>query len=80
MVLQESWVLDGTIEENIAFGRPGATHEEVVAAAKMAGCSDGAIVGSAIIRLLEKYGKDAAGPVEEYVRSMKDAVRACDIA
>ena len=49
-------------------------------AAKMAGCSDGAIVGSAIIRLLEKYGKDAAGPVEEYVRSMKDAVRACDTA
>ena len=49
-------------------------------AAKMAGCSDGAIVGSAIIRLLEKYGKDSAGPVEEYVRSMKDAVRTCDIA
>lgn len=47
-------------------------------AAKMAGCSDGAIVGSAIIRLLEKYGKDAAGPVEEYVRSMKEAVRTCD--
>ena len=49
-------------------------------AAKMAGCSDGAIVGSAIIRLLEKYGKDAAGPVEEYVRTMKEAVRTCDIA
>ena len=47
-------------------------------AAKMAGCSDGAIVGSAIIRLLEKYGKDSAGPVEEYVRSMKEAVRTCD--
>lgn len=44
-------------------------------AAKMAGFSDGAIVGSAIIRLLEKYGKDAAGPVGEYVKSMKDAVR-----
>ena len=44
-------------------------------AAKMAGLSDGAIVGSAIIRLLEQYGRDAAGPVEEYVRSMKDAVR-----
>ena len=49
-------------------------------AAKMAGCSDGVIVGSAIIRLLEKYGKDAAGPVEEYVRTMKEAVRTCDIA
>ncbi len=43
-------------------------------AAKMAGLSDGAIVGSAIIRLLEQYGKDAAEPVEEYVRAMKEAV------
>ena len=41
----------------------------------MASKSDGAIVGSAIIKLLAKYGKDAAGPVEEYVKSMKDAVR-----
>ena len=41
----------------------------------MAGLSDGAIVGSAIIKLLEKYGKDAAAPVGEYVKSMKDAVR-----
>jgi len=40
MVLQESWILDGTIEENIAFGKPGATHEEVVEAAKRAGCDD----------------------------------------
>ena len=38
MVLQESWLLDGTIEENIAFGKPGATHEEVTAAARLAGC------------------------------------------
>ena len=44
-------------------------------AEKMAGLSDGAIVGSAIIRLLEKYGKDAAPYVGEYVKSMKDAVR-----
>lgn len=44
-------------------------------AAKMAGISDGAIVGSAIIKLVEKYGKDAAGPVGEYVKSMKDALR-----
>ena len=40
MVLQESWLLDGTIEENIAFGKPGATHEEVTAAARLAGCDD----------------------------------------
>ena len=44
-------------------------------AEKMAGLSDGAIVGSAIIRLLEKYGKDAAPYVGEYVKFMKDAVR-----
>lgn len=44
-------------------------------AEKMAGLSDGAIVGSAIIKLLERYGKDAAEYVGEYVRSMKDAVR-----
>lgn len=41
----------------------------------MASKSDGAIVGSAIIKLLAKYGKDAAKPVGEYVKSMKDAVR-----
>ena len=44
-------------------------------AAKMAGISDGAIVGSAIIKLVAKYGNDAAGPVGEYVKSMKDALR-----
>lgn len=44
-------------------------------AKKMADLSDGAIVGSAIIKLLAKHGKDAAGPVGEYVKSMKDAVR-----
>lgn len=44
-------------------------------AAKMAAVSDGAIVGSAIIKLLEKHGKDAAPYVGEYIKSMKDAVR-----
>lgn len=43
-------------------------------AAKMAAVSDGAIVGSAIIKLIEKYGKNAAEPVGEYVKSMKDAM------
>ena len=43
-------------------------------AAKMAGMSDGAIVGSAIIKIIEKYGKDAAGPVGEYVHDMKSAL------
>lgn len=55
-----------------AIGFGIATPEQ---AAKMAGISDGAIVGSAIIKILEKYGKDAPEYVGEYVRSMKDAVR-----
>ena len=44
-------------------------------AAKMAGIADGAIVGSAIIKLLEQYGKDAPEHIGAYVKSMKDAVR-----
>lgn len=43
-------------------------------AKRMADLSDGAIVGSAIIKLLEKYGKDAPEYVGEYVKSMKDAL------
>ena len=41
-------------------------------AKKMADISDGAIIGSAIIKLLEKYGKEAPKYVGEYVKSMKD--------
>lgn len=44
-------------------------------AKRMAEISDGAIVGSAIIRLLEKHGKDAPKHIGEYVKSMKDAMR-----
>ena len=44
-------------------------------AKKMAGLSDGAIVGSAIVKLVGKYGRDAAPYVYDYVKSMKDAVR-----
>lgn len=44
-------------------------------AKKMADLSDGAIVGSAIVRLLEKYGKDAPKHIGAYVKSMKDAIR-----
>lgn len=43
-------------------------------AKKMASVADGAIVGSAIVRLCAKYGREAAGPVGEYVREMKAAV------
>ena len=44
-------------------------------AAKMAGFSDGAIVGSAIIKLIGQYGRESAGPVGEYVKSMKNAMK-----
>ena len=44
-------------------------------AKKMAAVSDGAIVGSAIIKLLEKHGKDAPEHVGEYIKSMKKAIR-----
>ncbi|OBI50910.1 ABC transporter ATP-binding protein [Mycobacterium kyorinense] len=36
MVLQDTWLFGGTIAENIAYGRPGASHDEVIAAAKAA--------------------------------------------
>ena len=36
MVLHDTWLFHGTIFENIAYGKPGATMEEVVAAAKAA--------------------------------------------
>lgn len=36
MVLQDTWLFNGTIKENIAYGKIGATEEEVLAAAKMA--------------------------------------------
>lgn len=44
-------------------------------AKKMAAVSDGVIVGSAIIKIIEKYGRNAAEHVGEYVKSMKDALR-----
>ena len=36
MVLQDTWLYNGSIMENIRYGRPGATDEEVIAAAKAA--------------------------------------------
>ncbi len=45
-------------------------------AADMAYKSDGAIVGSAIVKLCTKYGDDCVPYVKEYVKSMKDAVMA----
>ena len=36
MVLQETWLTEGTIRDNIAFGNPDATDDEIIAAAKAA--------------------------------------------
>ena len=44
-------------------------------AAKVAKVSDGVIVGSAIVELVEKYGKDSIGPVSEYVKTMKEQIQ-----
>ena len=38
MVLQDAWLFEGTIAENIAYGRQDATREEIVAAARAACC------------------------------------------
>ena len=43
-------------------------------AKKMADISDGAIVGSAIIKILEQYGSDAPSYIGEYIKEMKAAV------
>lgn len=40
MVLQDTWLSHGTIKENIAFGKPSATMEEIVAASKKAHADD----------------------------------------
>ena len=41
----------------------------------MAAVSDGAIVGSAIVKIIEQYGKESPAHVYEYVKKMKDALR-----
>lgn len=38
MVLQDTWIFDGTIAENIGYGKPGATREEIVRAARTVQC------------------------------------------
>ena len=56
----------------VAAGFGVSTPEQ---AKKMASQSDGAIVGSAIIKIIEKYGKDAPQYVEAYVKEMVDALK-----
>lgn len=38
IVLQDSWIFEGTIAENIAYAKPEASRQEIVNAAKLAGC------------------------------------------
>ncbi|WP_270396790.1 tryptophan synthase subunit alpha [Catenibacterium mitsuokai] len=56
----------------VAAGFGVSTPEQ---AKKMASQSDGAIVGRAIIKIIEKYGKDAPQYVEAYVKEMVDALK-----
>lgn len=55
-----------------AVGFGISTEEQAV---KMAAVSDGAIVGSAIVKIIEQYGKESPAHVYEYVKRMKDALR-----
>ena len=54
MVLQETWLKAGTIAENIAYGKPDATREEIIAAAKKARAH------SCICRLPNGYDTEVA--------------------
>lgn len=40
MVLQESWMFNATVKENIAYGKPNATMDEIIAAAKLSGAHE----------------------------------------
>lgn len=44
-------------------------------AAKFSAIADGVIVGSAIVKIIEKHGTEAAPYIYEFVKSMKDAIR-----
>ena len=64
----------GTIYKKIreVTDTPAATPAQ---AAEMARLSDGAIVGSAIVKMIAEYGRDCVEPVKEYVKKMADAVK-----
>ncbi|MCD8222920.1 MAG: tryptophan synthase subunit alpha [Clostridiales bacterium] len=55
-----------------AVGFGISTPEQAV---RMAAVADGAIVGSAIVKLCAQYGEECVPYVAEYVKSMKDAIR-----
>ena len=55
----------------IAVGFGVRTPEQAAAIAKVA---DGVVVGSAIVEIIEEHGHNAAGPVRDYVASLKAAI------
>ena len=65
-------VVRGNCHVPCAIGFGISTPEQ---AAAMSALSDGVIVGSAIVRLMEEHGRQAPAYVGEYVRSMKEAMR-----
>lgn len=65
-------VIKETTDVPAAIGFGINTPEQAENMAKLA---DGVIVGSAIVKIIEKYGEKAAPHIYEYVKAMKDAVR-----
>ncbi len=57
----------------VAVGFGVRTPEQAAAIAKVA---DGVVVGSAIVDIIAKHGRDAAGPVRDYVASLANAIKA----
>ncbi len=58
-----------TVPAAVGFGI--STPEQ---ASEISKYSDGIIVGSAIVKIIEKHGKDSAKPLYDYVKSMKEAI------
>lgn len=65
MVLQDTWLFGGTIRDNIAYGKPGATEEEVISAAKAANAH------SFIKRLPEGYDTKISGSGDNLSQGQK---------
>lgn len=65
MVLQETWLFDGTIRDNIAYGKSDASDEEVIAAAKAANAH------SFIKRLPEGYNTRISGTGDNLSQGQK---------
>ncbi|MBW4080294.1 ABC transporter ATP-binding protein [Paenibacillus sp. S150] len=65
MVLQDTWLYGGSIRDNIAYGRPEATEEEVIAAAKAANAH------SFIKRLPEGYATKISGSGDNLSQGQK---------